>query len=701
MALPSNLLQFQAPEPALRAVPQTGTWEEDQPDGSVVVHYLNPTRKAEKAESDHNENIAELLDEDTLASIAIDLLEGIEEDDRSRAPWLVTREKAITLLAVELEEPRAGAASAANEGISTIRHPLYVEAAVRFQANATGELLPADGPVKIKDAGPNTSARQQGAVALEKASNEYLTSTATEYYPDSDRMFFHTGAFGAGIKKGYHCPIRRRPVIEAVDAKDLIVNSSATDLDTAGRVTHVIEMPPVTMKRMQLAGAYLDIDLSPPDEEHTAVDLKIASTQGVSKGNGSRPQDIDHLLYECHTEYDIPGFEHEEDGEATGLPLPYKITIDKTSRQILEIRRNWKEGDETLRKRRTFVMYSFVPMFGFWPYGLIHLLGNTTRAITAAWRIILDNGMFNNFATFLYAKGATNNETPNFKAAPGGGIPIDCPTGKLSDSVSPVPFRPVDPSFIQFTDDIAQTGQRLGGTAEAQVGEGNQQAPVGTTLAMIDQAQKIMSAVHKRIYRAQKLELAMFKELLQEDPEALWRHRLDGSRPADADLIIQALNDYDFVPVADPNTPTHMHRLMKTAALGQRADLHPDRYDAVSVETEILRAVGWDNPEQFFAKPPPPGAQQPAPPPDPNAIRAMTAMAAAKMKGDQSLQIAAMRNQNDEANRALKAADIQSRERVAAQKLAADRQNKILDITHSLAVHPASMEQIGQPGQVQ
>ncbi len=681
MASPANLLQF--PQ-SIRAVPQTGTWEEDQPDGSVVVHYLNPAPKPERAERDHNENLAELLDEATLDAIAINLIDGIEEDHRSRAKWLNTREKGITLLALELEEPRTDGASTASEGISTIRHPLYVEAAVRFQANATGELLPADGPIKVKDNGLNTSESQAAANALENASNVYLTDVATEYYPDSERMFFQTGAFGAGIKKGYHCPIRRRPVIEAVDAKDLIVSNTATDLDTAARVTHVIEMSPSTLKRMQLAKAYRNVELCSPEEEQTEVDRKIASTQGIDKSNGSRPEDIDHLLYECHTDYDIPGFEHEEDGEATGLPLPYKIVIDKTSQKILEIRRNWRESDATLRKRRTFVMYSFVPMFGFWAYGLLHLLGNTTKAITTAWRIILDNGMFNNFPTFIYAKGATNNETPNFKVSPGGGIPIDCPTGKLGDSVSPVPFRPVDPSFVQFTDSVAQAGARLGGTADVQVGEGRQDAPVGTTLALIDQAAKIMSSVHKRICRSQKLEFQMLTELLREDPEALWRHRLDGSRPGNADLIIAALNDYDLSPCADPNTPTHMHRLMKTSALGQRADLHPDRYDAVAVETEILRAVGWDNPEQFFAKAPPPGAQQPAPPPDPK------------------IAIAAMKEQGAQQDRAVKVFDIQQRAQQSAAKLEADRQNKVLDITHSLAVHPASLGQIdSQPGQGQ
>jgi hypothetical protein len=662
----------------------------------VLVYHRDPRpNRDESGDDDHDANLAEQLEDDVLSAIASDLIEGIEEDNRSRAEWLSNRSKAVTLLGLMTENPRTDASSgAAVEGMSTVRHPLLLEASVRFQANALGELLPADGPVKVKDDGASDADRDAAAVALEKASNTFLTDTATEYYPDTDRMLFQTGCFGAGVKKGYHCPVRRRPVIEAVDAKDIIVNNSATDFDNAQRITHIIDMPPSTMKLMQLAGAYLDIDLSTPQDEPTELDRKLMTTQGIQR-NGSRPQDTNHTVYECHCTYDISGFEHEEDGVETGLPLPYKIVIERTSRRILEIRRDWREGEDATQKRRTFVMYSFVPMFGLWPYGLYHLLGNTTQAITAAWRLILDNGMFNNFATFLYAKGATNNETPNFRAGPGQGIPIDCPQGKLSDSVMPVPYKQTDPSFMAFVDNLAQTGQRLGGTAEAQVGEGNQQAPVGTTLAMIDQAQKIMAGVHKRCHRAQRLELSMLRDLLREDPEALWRHRPDKKAPDNAQQIIDALNNYDFTPVSDPNTPTHMHRLMKTMGLVQRADTHPDRYDAATVELQALRAMGWDNPEQFMAKPPAPGSQ-PAPPPDPNAIRAAVALQTSKLRSDATLQAALLKAKQADADRQVKMMDIERRSSDAAQKLAASRQNKVLDITHSLAVHPQSLGVITQ-----
>jgi hypothetical protein len=699
----ATLLAFpQADGTGLRYVPQTGTWEEDQADGGVLIHYRNPRPAQERPKDEHESNLADELDDDVLNAIAIDLIEAIEEDDRSRAEWLATRAKAIDFLALKIESPRGSAGSgAAVEGMSVVRHPLLLEASVRFQANARGELLPSDGPIKVVNKGQRTIATEAGAVALESASNLFLTDTCTEYYPDTDKALFQTGYSGAAIKKGYHCPLKRRPTIEAVDAKDFIVANNATDIDSSPRCTHRISMPPATVRRMQIAGAYRDINLSTPDEDQTELERKMASTQGISK-TGNRPEDTDHTIYECHCDYDIPGFEHEIKGEPSGLPLPYKIVIDKTSRKILEIRRNWRKADESLTKRRTFVLYPFVPMFGFWPYGLLHLLGGTTNAITAAWRIILDNGMFNNFPAFMFAKGATNNETPNFTAGPGQGIGVDCPTGKLSDYVSPLPYKQTDPSFMAFVDNIAATGQRLGGTADVQVGEGKQDAPVGTTLALLDQATKIVSAVHKRIHTAQATEFKMLRELLKEDPEALWRHREDGSRPANADAIIQALNDFDLIPVSDPNTPTHMHRLMKTAALAQRRDAHPEMYDATTVETEILRAIGWDCPEQFFAKPPQPGSQQP-PAPDPSIVKAVQAAQATQSKNAASLQIAAMRQQSDEANRALKAADIQSRERQTAAKIEADRQNKILSITQSLAVHPASQAMLnnGNPGMEQ
>jgi hypothetical protein len=664
--------------------PTTGKWIEATPEGGALIYDADPSVEADDDGPELSTNLAEKLDAAELVRIALEVVEGVEEDERSRAQWLAKRARAIEQLGLRTD--LVGAVSAGGlAGISTVRHPLLLEACIRAQSNALGELLPAEGPVKVEDSDDELSG------LLEDACNTYLTDVATEYVPDTDRMLFQTFAGGAGFKKGYHCPIRKRPVIEAIDAKDLIVSNNATDLMGANRVTHRIEMSRNTLRRMQLAGVYRDVSLQDPVEELDTVALKVSSMQGVAK-TGMRPQDTNYTLYECYIDLDISGHEHKKDGKATGLPIPYKVTVDKSSQKVLAIVPNYDEEDEDCKKLRNFVMYPFIPMFGFWPSGFNHILGNTESALTAAWRIMLDNGMFNNFPVWLYKKGGTKNDKPIFRANPGEGIAIDSIEGKLSDSVMPVPYPQLNPAFMQLVDSMAQTGQRLGGTAEAQIGEGRQDAPVGTTLALIEQATKIMAAAHKRLHTAQAEEFVMLRELLQEDPEALWRGR---TRPDNADAIIQALSDFTLSPRADPNTPSHMHRLARTAALAQRCDAKPDLYNARAVEEEILRTLGWGSPDRFMSDP----NVQAQGVPQSDEVSAMQQLtmqrlASDKMKNESAVSLAQMKMQDAEANRQIKVMDIQQRAHDAEANRAAKIQEKSLDIAHSLAVHPEAQGSI-------
>jgi hypothetical protein len=670
--------------PGVSFDPDEGCLYIEDADGGVTIDFNPNLGDDEGKDSKHGDNLAEQLSEQVLNQIASDVLEGIEQDERSRSQWISQRERGMDLLGIKLENPRTDAASSSAplEGMSTVRHPLLNEACLRFQANARGELLPSDGPVKVKNAGQPTSVQDEQAQQLEDDLNVFLTSTCKEYYPDTDRMLFQVGFSGAGFKKGYHCPLRRRPVLESVDAKDLIVDNTATDLMNAARVTHRISMSPATLIRMQLAGAYRDVDIGEPDEDIPQLDRKIGTLQGITKSQNTRTKETQHTIYESYCDYDIPGFEHEQDGKKTGLPLPYKIVIEKTSQKIVEIRRNWKEGDEDCIKRRVFVLYPFVPMFGFYPSGLLHILGNTTQAITAAWRIVTDSGMFANFPGFLYAKGGERQATTSFRVAPGTGAAVDAVGGDIRKQIMPLPYKEAGPAFIQFINNVAETGGRLGGTAEIQVGEGRQDAPVGTTLAMIDQAQKIISAVHKRIHAAQAEEFEILKELLSEDPEALWRHRRDGATPWNADTLKAALENSDMVPRADPNTPSQLHRQMKVAALLQRADMHPDLYDHQAVEEYALREIGIADPDRFFVKVDP-NAAAAAPPPDPNLMKTQGNIAVAKMKIDAAAQDRALKQQQIAAQMQTAAADRASRENIAKLQLARE-----------LAVHPLSQSVI-------
>ena len=615
--------------------PDTGTTQIPLDDGSITIAF-GPT-KEKKKDSEFGDNLAELLDEVQLGVVAEKLLKGIELDEQSRSAWLQNMSDGISLLGLEIKNPRGAAGSGATpaEGVSTVDSPLLLEAVLRFQANARGELLPTDGPVKVRNDGEGNAMASALALALEKDLNHYLTKVAKEYYPDTDRMLLMLGFSGISFKKGYHDPIKQRPVIASIDSNDLIVSNAATDIDGAGRVTHRIMMRPSLLKRMQLVGAYRDTSLAPPSltQQRDAVDTKIDQVQGIAPATSAEPEDIDRELYECYCEIDLPGFEHMFEDEATGLPLPYKIVIDKEARKILEIRRNWHEDDGFCMPRNRIIAYIFIPGLGFYGIGLLNVLGNATKAMTAAWRLMLDAGMFSNFPGFLYVKSLAKQLTNQFRIPPGGGMPIDTVGQDIRSSVMALPYKDPSAVFIQLIESISVTAQRVGGTAELQVGEGKQDAPVGTTLALIEQATKLMSAVHKRLHQAQGQELDMLKSLLMEDPAALWRHnkkskvlayliQQSGQKPvADAqdaaeerhrEMFVAALNDCELVPAADPNTSSQTERYLKTSAMRQMA-MTNQNIDLNKVDERAFKIMGVDDAASLFKPAPPPGSMPPPP----------------------------------------------------------------------------------------
>jgi len=672
----------------MRIDPKTGALEIPTADGGVIIDF-NPNAARDAAGAkDHDANLAEYIDEMGLGMVASELMTGIQNDEQSRAQWLEMRALGIRLLGLSLNTPQSDvtASAAGTEGMSTIQHPLMLEATLRFQANARGELLPSGGPVKgtsmLQGDGPN---KDNLAEALERDFNYWLTCIATEYVPDTDRTLFRVGYGGCEFKKVFHDPIRRRPRIESVDAKDLVVSDASTDMASCARITQIISMRRSILKRMQIVGAYRDVPLSHMGYQMAdPVKREIAEMQGTM-AVPQRPEDQDYTIYECYCELDLPGFEDKENGKATGLPLPYKVTIEKDSQQILEIRRNWREDDEMKLPRQRFVKYPFVPGLGFYDIGFVHILGNTTNAITAAWREMLDAGMFANFPGFLYAKMAGRQLTNEFRVPPGGGVPIETMGQPINQAVMPLPYKDISPAFAQFTDQIAQTGQRVGGTAEIQVGEGNTEAPVGTTLALIEQAQKIMDAVHKRLHAAQSEEFQLLKECFREDPGAFVRAlRGKGSRTDwNEQQFLDALEAVDIVPRADPNTPSHMHRLMKVMAVKQLQGANPTLYDPRAVDVWALNQIGVADAQSLFA---PPNAN--GPPPDPKLI-------AKTME----LQLKA---QQAQADNAADIADTQLKAKTAVQQSqdkALDRQSKekiaAMDLAREMVVHSTPPGVIG------
>ncbi len=647
------------------------------PDGSVVVDF-KPKKPEDGLNQGFYNNLADgKIEDGELERISSELMDDIENDARSRDEWLRIRERGIELLGYRLEDPRGdlGTSSAPLEGMSTVRHPILSEAVLRFQANARGELLPASGPVKVRSDTPPPPDGAQGiqgtedlAQALETDFNHYLTTTAVEYYPDSDRMLFLTGFGGLGIKKVFNCPLRRRPVSESVDASDLIVSNAATDLRSSGRITHRIKMRPSILKRMQLVGAYRDVELVMTSAaDPTLVEKKIGEIQGIKpQTTTQRQDDLDQELYESYCELDIEGLEHKEKGKVTGLRLPYKVTIHVASRKVLEVRRNWLKNDELYMPREYFVDFPFVPAFGFYPLGLVHILGNTAITLTAAWREMIDNGMFSNFPGFIYSKQAGRQLSNQFRVPPGGGIGLDTGGGNIRDSIMPLPYKDVSAAFAGFIQHVEEYGQKLGSTAEMNIGEGKQDAPVGTTLALIEQATKLMDAVHKRLHASQAREFNLLKERFKEDPEAFWRFNPKPALPWEKAQFLAALNNSSVVPVADPNNPTSLHRIAKATAIKELQKASPLLYNAQAVDKRIFKVVGVD-PEGLFLDTPAP------PPPDPRieAIKAKTeqAQVTAQMTEVQAKIKAATSAQSSQ-DRAM---DRESRERIEHLKLEHER----------------------------
>jgi len=633
-------------------------------DGGVSL--VEPRRAGRKEETKDNwyRNIADELDPMVRARIATEVIEGVEADDRSRAQWMEDLARIITMLGLRLEEPKTSVSGSGEATMSSVHAPLLLESTLLFQANAGAELLPADGPVKVSIGSGGSTSADEEAQSLEEALNYYLTVRASEYYPDTTRMLLGVGYAGCGFKKVYRCPVRRRPVSESIDPSDLIVNNVATDLRNSFRITHRISMDQSTMRRMQLVGAYRDVELG--EESYSRPDVvkeTKAEQQGIS-ASAERPQDEPYQLFETYCELDVEGFEDEENGKPTGLLLPWKVTVHPETQELLELRRNWAQDDETKTARQVFVKYPFVEGMGFYGIGLGHILGNTQRALTAMERLGIDNTMFSNFPGFLVAKIAGRQNTNEIRVYPGSGAPVETNGMKIGDAVMPLPYKDLTPAFMTLMKSVEEGGQRLGGSAQVQVGEGRQDAPVGTTLALIEQATKIMSAVHKNLHSAQANEFKLLVDLFRDDPMALWRGLKGNREDWNEQRIIDALNRSDIAPRADPNTPSNMHRMMKAQALWQLAQQAPEIDKRQALEY-TLRILGFENIEQLMPPPDPNAKPEPAPTDKAALMVAQSRIMDAQTKAQKVQADAILKVREMQMDAATKAEEIAGREKVA------------------------------------
>lgn len=494
-------------------------------------------------------------------------------------------------------------------------------------SGAEGEMLPAAGPAKVMTIGKVPQEEKQLADAFEADFNYFLTEVAKEYYPDTSRMLMHQAFCGIGYKKVYRCPIRRRPVSESVLAPDLIVSEEATDLDNALRVTHRIDMMKSQLQRMQIVGQYREIGLGSPGTMMgigQAAQRKIKESEGISIIGFGRPEDQPYEILECDTMLDIDHHVidgHYERKTMDGMLLPYKVAVERNSQQVLGMWRNWDPDDKLCLKRNMYVKFGMVPGLGYHDWGFLQLLGNQTRALRAIMRLMIDSGMFGNFPGGIKAskaRTATNEIAPG----PGEWVDVDTTPGmKVSDLFMAMPYKPLDPMFVQVAADLRQRSQQLAGSALTDVGEGRANVPTGTIMAFLEDKVQVMAAVYKRNHLAQKSELRKLRELFAENPEDLWL--LTRDRPRDPDEIPhqwerkEEFEDLSLMPASDPNIPSRLHRLQVDNVMAMLAQQAPQYSNIPAILQEIYRDLGKD-PDQFVLNP----QQGGPPPPDPKVVAA-------------------------------------------------------------------------------
>lgn len=548
-----------------------------------------------------DENMALHMDEGALSTLAHDLLDGIEADKMSRSGFLANYNKGIDLLGTKIEDGTSARGS--RQSISRVKNPALLKACMRSQSLARGQILPADGPVKVQTISGSSAAEDQLARDFEQDYNYYLTDVATEYYPDTDRALFYRAFGGSMYKKVHRCPLRRRPVSESVPLEFFIVNEDATD-HHGSRKTHESILTPATTKRMQRLGDWRDVDLSTPQINDNPARRKILEQMGLSAIR-PRPQDTEYTMYETYVMLDPADYGFDDRFADAGMPVPYRVTMERDSKQVLAIHRNWRDKDELFREKRVFVKYGLVPGLGFLDYGYLHLIGNQTRVLTALWQILIDNGMLKNFPAGMKVRGIrtlTNEINPGL----GEWTEVDIGSMKsIKDAFMGMPYGDVGAWIIDLLRDLTQDVEKMSGTLEIEVGNNRTNMPVGTILAMIEQQAQDLTAVHQRDHRAQKEELRLIRDCFLDHPDDLrWMQRRGGSG-REWQALVEEFANMDLVPASDPNVPSQAHRIMIGQFLMQLAQGAPMLFGSKirDVAKRVMVSAGIRDADAILASP--------------------------------------------------------------------------------------------------
>ena len=551
--------------------------EED--DGGVTVDFDPEDMRGEGG--DFYANLAEEMPDRELSRIGSDLAGEFDANKAGRQDWEDAYTDGLELLGFNYEER-----TQPFRGSSGVTHPLLAEAATQFQAQAFNELLPAGGPVRTQVMGEETHAKADQAKRVRQFMNYYITNVMEDYTPDMDQMLFYLPLAGSTFKKTYYDEVMDRAVSKFVPAQNLVVPYDTSDLDTCPNISQLIRMDLNDLRKKQLAGVYLDIDVIPAQGDVTEVDSEINRIDGIE------PSQIDYdcTLLECHVDLDLEGYEDlDEDGEPTGIKVPYLVTISQDNGQVLSIRRNYREDDPAKKKIAYFTHFKFLPGFGFYGLGLIHTIGGLSRTATSALRQLIDAGTLSNLPAGFKARGLRIRDDDD-PLQPGEFRDVDAPGGAIRDSLMPLPFKGPDRTLFELLGFVVQAGQRFATITDMKVGDGNQNAAVGTTIAMLEQGSRVMSAVHKRLHYAMRQEFKILARVMSESLPQEYPYSVAGD---ESSIMASDFDDrVDVIPVSNPNVFSQAQRIALSQTKMQLAAQAPEMHNMHEVYRDMYESLG-------------------------------------------------------------------------------------------------------------
>ena len=562
-------------------------------DGGLLIDFSGEISD-EITGPDHGANLADFIDESVLESMASELVSDFEADRRSRKDWATAYMKGLDLLGFKVEER-----SQPWQGASGVFHPLLTEAVVRFQAQAMGELFPASGPAKTQIMGKITPEKMKQAERVQNELNYQLTEEMSEYRDELEQLLFRLPLAGSAFKKVYYDPLRERPVAMFVPVEDFVVSYGASDLPTCPRYTHVMKKTANEILKLQLAGFYRDVELPAPAPDISDIQEKYDTLDGEE---ATLDDDDRHTLLEMHVDMNMP----EEFDDPDGVARPYVITVEKSSRTILSIRRNWDEDDAKKKKLMHFVHYKYLPGLGFYGTGLIHLIGGLAKSATSIMRQLIDAGTLSNLPGGLKARGMRirGDDTP---IMPGEFRDVDIPGGAIRDSITFLPYKEPSGVLYQLLGNVVEEGRRIGSVADIQVGNMNPEAPVGTTLALLERSLKVMSGVQARLHAAMRNELRLIARVIRDYMPPKYDYAIGDNDDMDEDDIFNRSEDFDgrvdIIPVSDPNAATMAQRVVQYQSALQLAQQAPQLYDMGKLHRQMLEVLGIQDADDIIKLP--------------------------------------------------------------------------------------------------